>query len=244
MSRNRSSRKLAGFTLVELLVVIGIVTVLIALLLPALSKAKEAGNRTTCLANQRQLVAAWHLYADDNRGWMVRSVPEYARRVDKPIPWIMLGLGEAAMADGALWKYLRNTAVYHCPGDDSAHLVSYSINVYLRGAESHRPIQRRNQIRRGAEVFAFIDHNDLFPQLMGFNMYGFLVWPANANVWYMYPGWWHNNGACISFVDGHAEYWRWSLPQTLRHDYNDKDASKDPRDLRRLQAVRGGEKIP
>ena len=55
-----------GFTLVELLVVIGIIAVLISLLLPSLNKAKEAANRAKCLANLRQLGHAMRFYASNN----------------------------------------------------------------------------------------------------------------------------------------------------------------------------------
>jgi prepilin-type N-terminal cleavage/methylation domain-containing protein len=55
-----------GFTLVELLVVIGIIAVLIAVLLPALSQAREQARRTVCLNNVRQLVTATLIYANEN----------------------------------------------------------------------------------------------------------------------------------------------------------------------------------
>lgn len=66
-----------GFTLVELLVVIGIIALLISILIPTLGRAREAAMRTSCTSNLRQIHNAVQLYANANRGYMP---PKYELR--------------------------------------------------------------------------------------------------------------------------------------------------------------------
>jgi prepilin-type N-terminal cleavage/methylation domain-containing protein len=68
MSHPVSSRRIRAFTLVELLVVIGIIALLISMLLPALNRARAAANSVVCLSNLRQVGVAAQLYVNANKG--------------------------------------------------------------------------------------------------------------------------------------------------------------------------------
>ena len=117
----------SAFTLIELLVVIAIIAILAALLLPALSAAKDKAVRAACISNNKQLALAAHLYAADNQDFMAH--PNWGN--DYP-GWLYTPVGGAppnmqaapyntnsqlAYEGGRLWQYIKNTRVYWCPTD-------------------------------------------------------------------------------------------------------------------------------
>jgi len=112
-------RKLKGFTLIELLVVVAIIALLISILLPSLSKAKQQAVSVACRSNLNQIVTGVRMYQDEHRGWLPQSH-------NSANPWQPGALwSEAAwgVSKKDLWfykiapSYLGNPAAFICPGD-------------------------------------------------------------------------------------------------------------------------------
>ena len=130
-----------AFTLIELLVVIAIIALLLAVLLPALRRAKEQATGAVCLSNLKGIATSWHTYAMDNKEKLVNGhVPMFTTTFPTPPPypfWVQSPQNEAGIytgggpiilqADeirgierGTLFPYIKNWKAYHCPGDKSS----------------------------------------------------------------------------------------------------------------------------
>ena len=231
-----------AFTLIELLVVIAIIGVLAALTAGAVSKAKGAAHKASCLNNHRQLILGWQMYADDHDGRLAWTVDHGDGR---PFTnWVAGQLASPLEAENTdllidkerslLAPYVPNAKVYKCPADKSKFVRSVSMNnrmnpvrpgrepLVLGGHGTNFMIYRRtSQMRAPAKLFVILDERS-----DSINEGNFAVDLSNTGNfsgegtpspywWIDTPGSYHNNGVVLSFGDGHVEHHKWLESTTL-----------------------------
>lgn len=172
-----------GFTLAELLVVIGIIALLLAVLLPALRQARSQALRVACGARLLELARGLHHYAAEHNG---RAMPLAYWQTTAEAPhvtywWGVDAPGGADVTGGMLWPYLRSdltdSGVFGCPvqprgtydvlqGSSSSVTSTYGYNGYFLSPAftpgwaysiGHRPWQNLDTLRDSSRVLSFTD---------------------------------------------------------------------------------------
>ena len=181
-----------GFTLIELLVVIAIISVLAAMLLPALSKAREMARAAKCISNLKQISLALSLYADDYNGLYPYAAGTIAWDATDPTDGTYGWMQQ-------LYSYIGNKKVYKCPSDRKS---DYSYFLGTRAAyidTGERTSVNRKRIKYPS---AFV--------LGGDTSYSFIEPDCDKDDYsqncILYPV--HNRGVNILFADGHVKWYK------------------------------------
>jgi prepilin-type N-terminal cleavage/methylation domain-containing protein/prepilin-type processing-associated H-X9-DG protein len=214
-----------AFTLIELLVVIAIIAILAAMLLPALSSAKQKAWTTSCTSNLHQIGLGMRMFADDNN--------EYFPESGADIPWNTIDptTGKPSWSE-QIFSYVGNTNAFNCPGNVQLAAKLQGPFNYFNGCNAAYIAAGGFAAVRSTEILfpsAFVLGGDtagtkggpvLFDPLDADkddytqNCVGGAADPSLTEYWQI-----HSKGQNVMFADGHSKWYKGYNPSEMTFAY-------------------------
>jgi prepilin-type N-terminal cleavage/methylation domain-containing protein/prepilin-type processing-associated H-X9-DG protein len=255
-----SCARRGGFTLLEMLVVMGVIGTLAGLLLPVLAASKGKARGIFCQNNNKQLVTGWLMYADEHAQWLTYNLGGAATRTNLNwaagvLDWELSSdnTNVADLTEAALGSYVgKVSTIYRCPSDSVLSALqaaagwggrarSYSMNASVgdageisrSGVNTNNPgyAQFFKLTAMPAPARIFVFLDEHPDSISDGYFVNHIYYPE----WTRLPASWHNGAATFSFADGHTETHPWKCASTMPPAAPDAaglpiDVSDDPRD--------------
>jgi prepilin-type N-terminal cleavage/methylation domain-containing protein len=211
------------FTLIELLVVIAIIAILAALLLPALSMAKESGRRSLCLSNMKQIYLSAAMYYMENDSYLPRSTlwvsdnSMHASDISMNTNKCPGTVGDTAWYVMRSSGYITNISILACPSSDrnyskdgNYNRINYGYRYNTRriddsNSEGGGLAYQKNALEKGTTK------NSIFSEAAGYRRNSGGATLNSSSAWNSIK-WSHKSGGHYTAHDGHSNW----LPNRLR----------------------------
>ena len=222
----------AAFTLAELLVVIAILATLSAMLLPALAGTRSSILCFQCLENQKRLVRASILYANDYNGAVVLFAaaggfwsgpsPTISGGMTKAQAQAAVNAGLTNHNSNLLFQYAPSLSIYHCPGDRRDQLTpgsGWAYDSYSKtqnvGGDPYNSYWGAGATYTRISAITNTSRTACFTEDADWRSYSHGTWvvqwsaAAGSFLWSDAPAMFHGNDSTVAFADGHAELHAW-----------------------------------
>lgn len=206
------SKRSRGFTLIEVLVVITVISIIAAILFPVFAKVREKARQTTCLNNLKQLGIAMQMYADDSDGCFPGAQVSDGGHGNPYGNWagVYNVGGPCDPTKGQIYPYVKNAEVYLCPSDrgiaapliDDSYAQMFPLSYTMNYLLAHINMDCHSAPQDKVGLLLHEDRSTINgPGFASGSVVGINDEPSRI----------HSGGTCVIFCDSHARWYPYDV---------------------------------